>query len=70
MQVDPIKPTLQPPGTERLRLKYDESLSNFAFKFNLRRYHKGNNKVSAAVYFEDERGRAWWILPATSSNTL
>ena len=38
MQVDPIKPTLKAPGTERLKLKCDEPLSNFAFKFNLRRY--------------------------------
>ena len=38
MQVDPIKPTLKAPGTERLRLECDEPLSNFAFKFNLRRY--------------------------------
>jgi len=40
VQVDPIKPTLKPPGTKRLRLKYDEPLSNFAFKINLRRYTK------------------------------
>ena len=26
------------PGTKRLRLQYDEPLSNFAFNFNLRRY--------------------------------
>ena len=38
VQVDPIKPTLKPPGTDRLKLKYDEPPSNFAFKFNLRRY--------------------------------
>jgi len=38
MQVDPIKPTLNAPGTERLKLKYEELLSNFGFKFNLRRY--------------------------------
>ena len=37
VQVDPMKPTLKPPGTKRLKLKYDELLSNFAFKFNLRR---------------------------------
>ena len=40
MQVDPIKPTLNAPGTKRLKLKYDEPLSNVAFKFNLRRYSK------------------------------
>jgi hypothetical protein len=38
VQVDPIKPTFKPPGTERLTLKYDELLSSFAFNFNLRRY--------------------------------
>ena len=38
VQVDPIKPTLKPPGTKRLKLKCDVLLSTFAFKFNLRRY--------------------------------
>ena len=38
MQVDTIKPTLTAPGTKRLKLQYDSLLSNFAFKFNLRRY--------------------------------
>jgi hypothetical protein len=36
--VDLIKPTLKPPGIKRLYSRYDELLSNFAFKFNLRRY--------------------------------
>jgi len=38
VQVDPIKPKLKPPGTKRLKLTYGEPLSDFAFKFNLRRY--------------------------------
>ena len=38
VQVDPIKPTLKPPGTKRLKLNYDEPLSTPAFKFNLRCY--------------------------------
>jgi len=38
VQVDPIKPTLKAPGIERLKLKHEELLSNFGFKFNLRRY--------------------------------
>ena len=38
MPVDPIKPTLKPPGTKRLKPDYDEPVSNFAFKFDLRRY--------------------------------
>ena len=40
MQVDPIKRTLKAPGTKRLKLKYDQVVSNFAFKINLRRYKK------------------------------
>jgi hypothetical protein len=38
VQVDPIKPTLKPPGTERLKLNCDVPRSTPAFKFNLRRY--------------------------------
>ena len=38
MQVDPVKPTLKSPATERLKLEYDEPLSKFAFRVNLRRY--------------------------------
>jgi len=38
VQVGPMKPTLKAPGTKHLQLKYDVPLSNFAFKFNLRRY--------------------------------
>jgi len=38
VQVDPIKPTLKPPGTKRLKQKYDKLLSTFAFNFKLRRY--------------------------------
>ena len=40
MQVEPIKPSLKALGTKRLKLKSDESPSNFAFKFNLRRFTK------------------------------
>jgi hypothetical protein len=36
VQVDPIKPTLKPPGTKRLKLNYDELLS----KFKLCRYNQ------------------------------
>ena len=38
VQVDPINPTLKAPGTKRLKLKCDDMVSSFAFKFNLRRY--------------------------------
>ena len=40
MQVDPIKPTLKPPGTKRLKLQYDALLSNSGFDFNLHRYNQ------------------------------
>jgi hypothetical protein len=38
MQVDPIKPTLKPPGTKQLKVKYEELLPSFALNFNFRRY--------------------------------
>ena len=38
MQFDPIKPMLKAPKTNRLKLKIGVLLSNFAFKFNLRRH--------------------------------
>ena len=38
MQVDPITLNLKPPGSELLKSKCDDPLSNFAFKCNLRRY--------------------------------
>jgi hypothetical protein len=34
-----MKPKLKAPGPSLLTLKYDEPLSSYAFKFNLRRYH-------------------------------
>jgi len=36
-----MRPTLIAPGTKRFKLKYDVPLSNFAFKFNSRRYIMG-----------------------------
>jgi hypothetical protein len=38
VQIDPIKPALKAPRSKRLELRYDELLSNVAFKFDLRRY--------------------------------
>jgi len=40
----PSKPTLKAPGTTRLKLKYVEPLSDFAFSFNSRHYTKGKKK--------------------------
>jgi len=50
VQVDPINPMSKPPGSKHLKLKCDELLSSFAFKFNLRRY-----TVAAAVLTNLER---------------
>jgi len=33
-----MKPTMRAPGTKLVKLEYDKLISNFAFKFNLRRY--------------------------------
>jgi hypothetical protein len=33
-----MKPVLKATGAKRLKLKYDEPLSNYASNFNLRRY--------------------------------
>jgi len=35
-----MKPVLKAPGTKRLKLTYDQLLSNYAFNFNLRHYNK------------------------------
>ena len=41
VQVDPMNPTLKALETKPLKLKYEELLSKFAFKINLRRYAVG-----------------------------
>jgi hypothetical protein len=43
-----MKPMFKAPGIIRLKLKYDEPLSEFAFKSNLRRYTKGKGS------------KVWW----------
>ena len=43
-----MKPKLIPPGTERLKLKYDEPPSNFAFKLSLRHYISAAGRVATA----------------------
>ena len=41
VQVEPIKSNMKAPGAQRLKLKYDNPISSFAFNFNLRRYSVG-----------------------------
>ena len=38
MQIDPLKPTLKAPDSNRLKLEHEKTLSNFTFTFNLRRF--------------------------------
>ena len=38
VQIDPIRPTLKPPRSKRLKLEDNKLLSKFAFNFTLRRY--------------------------------
>jgi len=49
VQVDPVKPMLKPPGTNRLKLNSDELLSKCAFDFNLRRYCKGGKAAAPST---------------------
>jgi hypothetical protein len=55
VQVDPIKPTLKPPRSKSLKLEYDGPPSNFAFKFNLRRYIEAVVAAAAAKSDDDDR---------------
>ena len=77
MQVDPIKPKLKPPGSNRLKLKCKMLLSSSAFNFNLRRYAAesgamtgAEREVRAAMRVLKAAGRTrvkWHSLHATSS---
>jgi len=80
VQVAPIKPTSKTPGTIRLKLKYDQMPSSFAFNFHLRRYivaFLASHPDKAAEFTTDGAGarvrlsgRPWRILLATSSSTF
>jgi len=53
VQVDtrltPVRPRVDRAWFQRLKLDYDEPLSNFAFNFNLRRYHKYVKKLVKSI---------------------
>jgi len=66
VQVDPIKPTVKAPGSKRLKLKCDEPLSNFAFKFNMRPY----NLESAAHVFVPVRYRGFHRGRAVQAHSI
>ena len=40
MQVDPIKPTLKPPGSKRLKLEHENTAFKFCFQFQLAPLHQ------------------------------
>jgi hypothetical protein len=46
VQVEPMNPKLKEPGTERFKLQYDNLVSRFAFKSNLRRYNPGWGRIT------------------------
>jgi hypothetical protein len=58
VQVDPIKPTLKAPGIKLSKLKYDKPLSNFAFRFNLRRYFEAMPEFRLDVSSSELRAAA------------
>jgi len=82
VQVEPMKPVLNAPGTKRSKLKCEELLSGLAFKFNLRHCvgrvdHAGRRGHQPAPHHGAARqhrrgvaGRAWQIMPTTSSSTF
>jgi hypothetical protein len=39
-----MKPMLKPPGTKRLKLSFDEPLSNVALNLNVRRYAQAGQR--------------------------
>jgi hypothetical protein len=43
-----MKTVLKAPGTVRLKLKYDDLLSSFAFKVNVRRFTKEEARAAEA----------------------
>ena len=65
MQVDPINPKLKPPGTKRLKLKYDKPLSSFAFKLNL--HHYTEVAVELARVQHSLGGIVWTLNPKPST---
>ena len=60
MQVDPVKPTLKAAENKLLKLKYDAPLSNFALKFNLRRYITADDTSPYGVDPAFKRGSSFY----------
>jgi hypothetical protein len=52
-----MKPILKAPGTNYLKLQYDEPPSNFALKLNMRPYNLVPSGFTAATYDEPAHKR-------------
>ena len=63
VRVDPNKPTLKASVIKHSKLKHDKPLSNFAFKFNVRRFSKGTRRSR-------RRRPRWDAWASTPSPTL
>ena len=75
MQVDPLKLTLKAPGTERLKLKYDELLSillQFCFQLQLVPLHRGDSARAdpGQGRHGDRRGKACFLCTLRGSDRL
>jgi len=65
VQADPIKPTLKPTGTKRLKLKCDILLSTSAFKYNLRRYNGADGHHVTNVILSPGGSVSSWLIRYT-----
>ena len=67
VQLDPIKSTLRAPVIKRLKLNYDEPLSNFAFNFNLRRYNLASCSLEERRAADMATGGGAWVVEAAAT---
>jgi hypothetical protein len=69
VQDDPITPVLKALKTMRLKLKVNEPLSSFAFKFNLRRYSEAEAGRIATLEREGKQCKAGAYTRSLQSST-
>jgi len=67
VQVEPIKPTLKAPNTKRLKRNFQQVLSKFAFRFNLRRDTEGEERGTELVRAARQRWAGAYTRPLLSS---
>ena len=66
VQVDPIKPKLNAPGTNLLTLVYDALLSTFSFKFHLRHYNPSSKFAPLKIVLHPAGPRQGFLHSSTS----